>query len=282
MIILRLFSKKKEDNGSNVIKTTGTIGAGLGIGKLGQRAVKQSGEKLKKDLIEDFKDSNLKKENKKLLDELAKDAKRQGTDVKHLTRAGYIDPKTKKEVIEDPRILSRHSYYDRKKDLIVSGDRADIFAHELGHSKHYKGRDGSRLGKIAHKLHGNHPSMMSLAGLSGFTSGVLSGMVEDNDSVGKGAKRLNTATGYLPAALTLTGLGAEIAATKRGFKALKSHGASKEYLEMAKKSMKHARNTYIGSSALSFGITTASRSTGKAVGRYVAKKEKESKEKKQL
>lgn len=282
MILLRMFSRKekKKNEDSRVIGTVGAIGAGVGLGKLGKHVIKHNGSKLDKSLLEDFKSSKLKEENKRLLDSLIREAEGQGTNVETIERAGYINPKTKKKVVEDLRLRSKHSSYNARRDEIVAGDRADVFAHELGHSKHFKGRDGSRLGKIAHRFHGNHLPMVPVAAIGSFNSGVLSGMIEDDDNIRKGVKRLNTASGYLPAALTLTGLGAEIAATKRGLKALKSHGASKEYLEMAKKSMKQARNTYIGSSVLSLGTTVAGRAAGKAVGRKIAKKEKESKEKK--
>lgn len=282
MILLRMFSKKEKnkDRDSKAAGTIGIIGAGIGVSELGKHTIKHNVSKLDKSFLEDFKSSKLKKENKRLLDSLIREAEGQGTNVETIERAGYINPKTKKEVVEDPRLRSRHSSYNVRRDEIVSGDRADVFAHELGHSKHFKGRDGSRLGKIAHRLHGNHLPMIPLGIATGFSTGVASGMAEDDDNIRKSVKRLNTATGYLPAALTLTGLGAEIAATKRGLKALKSHGASKEYLEMAKKSLKQARNTYVGSSVLSLGSTVASRAAGKAVGRKIAKKEKESKEKK--
>ena len=171
-----------------------------------------------------------------------------------------INPKTK-EILEEE---------------IGSSAYAGTLAHELGHSRHFKGRDGSKLGKLAHKLDNTtrNPKVSTTALIgSGLVSGIRAGMKKEKDEKVSTLNKLTPAlTG---AAVFLPTVGAEIAASRRGYKLLKKSGASNEYLKHHTKNMKAALGTYLTSAGYKTVVSGyGSREFGKLIGREIAADQK--------
>ena len=283
MILLRkYFSKKSAEDEleSNLVK--------VGIGAAGFGAANSAlGQELKKDTSSE----GIKREGKILTEKLKKIAEKQGTTViekesPEIIRDLYLkeNPNATKEEIN--RVVNRYlklpsPYYSPNKvnehiNISKMPGRADVFAHELGHSQHHHGRDGSKLGKLAHKLDNTtrNPkvSTTALAG-SGLVSGIRAGMKKEKDEKVSTLNKLTPAlTG---AAVFLPTVGAEIAASRRGYKLLKKSGASNEYLKHHTKNMKAALGTYLTSAGYKTVVTGyGSREFGKLIGRGIAADQK--------
>lgn len=102
--------------------------------------------------------------------------------------------------------------------------------------------------------------------VTGMNSGILSGVKEQK---GEKDPAWAKALGYTPLLLTGNTMISEIAASKKGLKALKKAGASEEYLKVARKSLKAAGGTYAGALAAGTGTIVAGRVVGKHIGRKI-------------
>lgn len=128
-------------------------------------------------------------------------------------------------------------------------------AHEIGHSDYTNGRVKGLEGKIGKALHSYKSSRVApyikkgtkiavpviTGALVGTSIGPGAGLAEVSGNVvkGLGVTLLSSGLSELPE------LGCEYYATKRGLDILKESGASKEYLEAAKRSLKAARGSYV-------------------------------------
>ena len=141
------------------------------------------------------------------------------------------------------------------KDQIVIGQdsgNAAFLAHELGHAQHYEGRSKDILGKVAHKLRApsnmatsmsNNPVGNSILAADGFRRGKNSVYTDEDGKIKiKKSKALKSAavSGIMIAPL----LGAEAAASVKGFRTMKKLGASKELLKAARRDLGNAYGTY--------------------------------------
>lgn len=184
-----------------------------------------------------------------------------------------IDPKTKEILREE----------------IDSSAYAGTLAHELGHSRHYMGRDGNKLGKLAHKTSGKIndtneilrkkkvPKVESMVASGvGFASGYKAGKDGKDSALNVIAPGAAALISHAPA------LTKEISATREGYKLLKKSGASKKFLKGYKKTMGHAAGTYASLAIPTLGLAYGSRLVGKVVGSEVrkSKERKENKKKK--
>lgn len=166
-------------------------------------------------------------------------------------------------------------------DHSLSDPTADL-AHELGHSMHVSGRNGSKVGKIAHKLKhrideldrktmkslGTNNSFKVGAGI-GVTGGLLSGIKAGRDEKkGKKESVLNKLAPYAaPLAYKTPELVSEFEASRQGLKLLKKVGASKEYRKAARKTMGAAFGTYASALAAPLLAGYGARQVGKVIGR---------------
>ena len=275
MIILRQRSysnRDKDDSTSNLEKAIagGTLAVGGGVA--GDISNLHLGRAYNKGKIRQV--VNNYDENANLLRKLKEIGEKDGIEISispcssstgSYTRA--INPKTK-EIL---------------REKIDSSAYAGTLAHELGHSRHYRGRDGSKLGKLAHKASGKiydaneilrknkAPRIESIAASGvGFASGYKAG-VDGKDSA------LNIAA---PGAVALMShapdITKEIAASRRGYKLLKKSGASEKFLKGYKKTLGAAAGTYAATAIPTLGLAYGSRLAGKAVGNE-ARKNKEKK-----
>lgn len=170
---LRLFAKSK-DNTELTAKDAISVGMvpivltqpeqNLPTGILGKKFYKKYKSKVE--------ELGKHKENKRLIEELVKDARKQKTAVhfvKNKTGSFYNPDALNKEVINDAykkskknlqkndlRSLEDMLVYSKARksadNIVLDTKEAATLAHELGHSKHYRGRGGSKIGKLAHKL----------------------------------------------------------------------------------------------------------------------------------
>lgn len=174
-------------------------------------------------------------------------------------------------------------------DHSLSDPTADL-AHELGHSMHVSGRNGSKVGKIAHKLKhrideldrktmkslGTNNSFKVGAGIGtglGVTGGLLSGIKAGRDEKkGKKESVLNKLAPYAaPIAYKTPELVSEFEASRQGLKLLKKVGASKEYRKAARKTMGAAFGTYASALAAPLLAGYGARQAGKVIGRRTVK-----------
>ena len=179
-------------------------------------------------------------------------------------------------------------------------------AHELGHSKHYHGRNGSMVGKVAHKLRHSQDNLESkllnkvneskfvndrnIALKSshirkgiGATSGLLSG-IHSGRKKAKGEKEsVAEKTSWTAPTLAYSApkLISEAEASRQGLKMLKEAGASKKFLRKSAKNLAVAHGTYGSSLIYPLAIGYGSRQAGKIIGgATVNKKDKKKFEKK--
>ena len=200
---------------------------------------------------------------------------------------------------------------NKSKDLIQIADESfdkntssiDL-AHELGHSKHFHERDGSKVGKIAHKLNFsqrnlenkllkkvNDSKFMNDKNITlnsshiqkgiGATSGLLSG-IHSGRKKAKGEKE-NIADKTSWAIPTLAYKAPEMIkeaeASRQGLKMLKEAGASKKFMRRSAKNLAMAHGTYGSGLIYPLAIAYGGRQAGKIVGGATVKKNKEDKKK---
>lgn len=123
----------------------------------------------------------------------------------------------------------------------------DVLAHELGHAEHViKKGSGGKVGKVAHRMAGNYAAAPKYASMG---LGAVSGYInEKNRQKGKNKKinKFNRYSDYVvPAAMTAGLLVSEAAASKKGLKLMKEAGANKEVMDLGKKRLRSAWNTYV-------------------------------------
>lgn len=280
------FSKKernKEHKSKDGTKEK-LIGGGLILG--GVVGNKVTGNKAANMLMK--KDTE---EGKQLLQKLKKTAEDQGTKVSHTIEGnslygskgthkfkkvlGKLSPEAE-DVLDN--ILGEPG---KAGDSINSVKRADIFAHELGHSKHFQGRDGSKVGKIAHKLMvpskvlTTTPIGLGISIANGYSSGKKAAEAEAKGEKESTWNKVRAAA--VPAAVSAPLLAAEGAASLKGLKELKKAGASKNYLKSSKKNLALALGTYATVPLITTGLGVAARGVGKSVTRSKLKMEKRKK-----
>ena len=276
MILLRQKSysdKDKDDSTSNLEKAI--AGGALAVGG------KIVGDKSNNYLVKAYDKSKIRQvvnnydENANLLRKLKEIGEKDGIKINispYSTSTGAyskaINPKTK-EILEEE---------------IDSSAYAGTLAHELGHSRHFKGRDGSKLGKLAHKtsrkiydaneiLRKNKaPKVESMAASGvGFTSGYKAGKDGKDSALNVIAPGAAALISHSPE------LTKEIAATREGYKLLKKSGASKKFLKGYKKTLGRAAGTYAVTAVPTLGLAYGSRFIGKAVGNEVRKNKEKKK-----
>lgn len=265
---------KKEDKRDvtklSVLAGSGAVGTGLVLGN--KDRLSKYLDKKGEEFASSFQP--VSHETPELMKKLHDVAKRQGTKIENSNN------RFNSYYLKDLRGI----YGDdgsRAKDLVKVGavgkDQASILAHELGHSKHYYGRDGSKIGKLAHKLRDKQGDLNIKTGLSnglvqhglgvigGFASGIKAGRDEKK---GKKESILNK-VGYVaaPLAYNTPTLVSEFEASRQGLKMLKKAGASKAYQRIARKNL----GTYLGvyASRLTTPILAGygARQAGKVIGR---------------
>jgi hypothetical protein len=187
--------------------------------------------------------------------------------------------KKKKEILKYE--LDRHRAVLKTKGkggFIVDKDlkSGSILSHEMGHEYYQNGEGKKKLGGILHKGKSskllNNTKVKRLGTLSAFVSGMNAAKHEKEGTEEEKISKY----GYLvlPGARTITTVGSEAAASHRGLKLLKKHGASKKALKKSRKSLATALGTYIGSSVFDLGTSYLSRSAGKGVGKLIYKEDK--------
>ena len=227
--------------------------------------------------------SGLSEENKKIVEKLSKSASDQNTyigevNIKH---NGFYSP------IANKKSPGSKDFIHLKKEYPASGV---VLSHELGHSKHYYGRNGSKIGKIAHDLRsriggiesgiseisGIRPHELSNAGgtILGLASGINAGRKE-----AKGEKEgIVSKTSILaPLAIKTPQLVSEFEASRQGMKLLKKAGASKKYRKLAGKSLSGMLGTYAADALIPVALGYGARQLGKVVGKEIGREELEKK-----
>lgn len=134
------------------------------------------------------------------------------------------------------------SYYMPAGDAITVGRRADLLAHEYGHSQYSAGRGGI-VGRTAHKLYLPSKILGTVNPIS------VSVSVLGSALPGSAAKKLTA----LSAASGVPLLVAEAAASRKGYEALRELGASDEYLKNTRRNLFNAWSTYAGDVGTNIG-----------------------------
>lgn len=188
-----------------------------------------------------------------------------------------------KDAIKDAKsVLNSKDYIQIDSSKIDAGAS---MAHELGHSMHFHGRDGSKVGKLAHKLNHklkhvtqkvaektnsnyNKVSKNTVLGL-GVTGGLLSGIKAGRDEKkGKKESALNKIGSVAaPIAYKAPELVSEFEASRQGMKLLKKAGASKRYRRASLKNLGAAGGTYAAGLVTPVLAGYGARQVGKVIGR---------------
>ncbi len=273
---------KKEDKRDltklSVLAGSGAVGTGLVLGN--KDRLRKYIENKDDRLASSFQP--VSHETPELMKKLRDVAKKQGTEIRN------TNDKFNSYYVRD----SRWIYGDnrpRVKDLVnvEAGvkNKAAILAHELGHSKHYYGRDGSKIGKLAHKLMDKQFDLDVKTGLSydsvqhglgvigGFASGIKAGR---DKKKGKKESILNK-VGYtaVPIAYHTPTLVSEFEASRQGLKMLKKAGASKAYQGLARKNLGVYLGSYVSRLATPILAGYGARQVGKIIGRRTVKDNKD-------
>lgn len=164
-------------------------------------------------------------------------------------------------------------------------------AHEVGHSEHYRGRTGSKVGKAAHtvdnalsrrvkgkplqdritkSIRGN----TALAGV-GFANGLNAERKKQ-----RGEKRSiynNIGSAVIPLAIVSPKVMKEAAASKKAVKMMKELGASKELIDQSKVKLGHALDTYKTTASIPVISSVLGDVSGRAYGKLSKKGKKEKK-----
>lgn len=156
-----------------------------------------------------------------------------------------------------------------KSGYIIDKDykRGDILSHELGHG-HYYEKGSKKLGGILHKIRHNRLSNNVGLGLAGsLASGINAARHEKNGTEEEKISKY----GYLvqPGVRNIALVGSEAAASHKGLKLLKKHGASKKALKESRGNLGKALGTYAGLAAFDLGTNVAARGLGKYIGRKI-------------
>ena len=188
------------------------------------------------------------------------------------------------------QILESKDFIKLNKNSKTSGI---TLSHELGHSRHFHGRGGSRIGKVAHDLRsriggiesgiseisGIRPHELSNAGgtILGLASGINAGRKE-----AKGEKEgIVSKTSILaPLAIKTPQLVSEFEASRQGMKMLKNASASKKYRKLAGKSLASMLGTYAADALTPVALGYGARQVGRLIGKKIGREELEKKNKK--
>lgn len=280
MILLRkLFSKnKKEDQGSPKAGIGKKLLAGSGLG-IGAIAV-NDGTSVVSNKLADSMGKITATDNNTVKEKLLKEAKKQGTRVvkdssigDNAAYTGTKEGKAARNTIakiakylrkEDSGNLAQNlndagkkvgTWKHLGKDRIILGDGfqdADILSHELGHSKHYRGRSKNVIAVAAHNTMPVSKLAMSplgtgLSAIHGFKAGQKT---VKNKRAGKKDSTWNKVrAAAIPAAMVAPVLIAEGSASLKGLKMMKNAGASKELMKQSRKRLAQAYGTYASKSA---------------------------------
>lgn len=204
------------------------------------------------------------------------------------------DPSLKGTIHEGDRkalnkaIKNAKSVLNAKDYVQIDSNKIDAgagLAHELGHSMHYHGRGGSKMGKLAHKLNrsikgvnqkiaektnSNFHKVSRNTGIGlGVTGGLLSGIKAGRDEKqGKKESILNKVGSVAaPLAYKAPELVSEFEASRQGMKLLKQVGANKAYRKAALKNLGAAWGTYAAGLVTPVLAGYGARQVGKVIGR---------------
>jgi hypothetical protein len=291
--------KKKEKNSSKEL----VVGAGLGIGGYGankyfhgkMKDIQKKGiskeqadlyEKLKKTTKSKIDDSGefkiMGEKNACYVPEHENNKKLSKYTDEQIDRA--YDDAIKKELEKNPhkyptekhkQLLKENANSQKKvaklrgkSGYIIDKDykRGDILSHELGHGHYHKKEGSKKLGGVLHKLRGNKVINHTGLGLAGsLASGINAAKHEKNGTEEEKISKY----GYLvqPGARNISLVGSEAAASHKGMKLLKKHGASKKALKESRGNLGKALGTYAGVAAFDLGTNVAARGLGKYIGR---------------
>ena len=253
-----LFSKNRDLEAAATLTAGGIVANGAGV-----KILKQQGK-------------NVKEESKEISKKLTEEAERQGTKVykTSVDRSHYANPK----VVELIRGKGIKIAGGKAGDYIASDpNRADVLAHELGHSKHSAGRSGSVLGKAAHKAYTpskelmSSPAGLAVSYINGYKSGVNSARAERE---GKKESIVNKVrTPALSIGMASPVLVSEFEASRQGLKAMKRAGASSKLINDSRLRLAAAGGTY----AAVAGINAGAGYLGRYQGKKSVKKNKKKK-----
>lgn len=214
------------------------------------------------------------KEGKKVVgDYINKFGKTRNADkIKNLKKQNKESDKSAKEYINElkNRLNSVDSIHTPNND-------ASTLAHELGHSKYYRGRSKG-FGEKIHKLSGITDDWKNAAIISsGFASGLGSyaNKVEGKkeSKISKYAPIISSVVMKAPTLLS------EACASHEGYKRLKDLGASDEFLKNYKKDLGYSLGTYATGILTDTGKGYVARQAGKLLGRGIHALDKSNKNK---
>lgn len=149
---------------------------------------------------------------------------------------------------------------DGRKFGVITADRGDSLAHELGH-EHFLRKDAKGIGKLAHKLDIGSDKHPYLTFASGATSGIAAGINKAHkETKGEKESTLNKLSPALTSlAVSSPMLVAEAAASKHGMKLIKNAGATRRYQKAARRNLIKAWGTYATVPAIASGMGYATK-----------------------
>lgn len=282
--------RKKKDKGKKINKDK-ALGYGIVAGGLAGNTVHG---------MMFYKDSKHKDENAKLSKKLLEDAKSKNVEVldrypvkeleidKIKTGWKWLDKKDLAKKIEKKlqnRFDNMGPFYDSSNDRVITNnvDKAEALAHELGHRHYIKEKGSEKLGRTSHKAYlklGGGLEHTVVSPMAGIVTGKAAGKNkarreergEKESTLGKIAPIVTPIMAATP------GLIAEAAASRRGIKMLKSHGASKEFIKESRKKLGHAFGTYASMSAVNAGVGEISKGRAYKKEKKKIEREKEKRE----
>jgi hypothetical protein len=243
-----LFSKNRDLEAAAALTAGGIVANDAGV-----RILKKQGR-------------GVKEESKEISKKLAEEAERQGTKVykTSVERSHYANPKVVK-LIRGKGIKIAGG---KAGDYIASDpNRADVLAHELGHSKHSAGRSGSIIGKAAHKAYSpskaflHSPAGLAASYINGYKSGVNSARAEREGKKESVANKVRTPA--LSVGVASPVLVSEFEASRQGLKAMRRAGASSKLIKDAKLRLAAAGGTYATVAGINAGAGYLGRHQGK-------------------
>lgn len=190
------------------------------------------------------------------------------------------------------------NYYGRGKtksgksieliNLDAKNLNAATIAHEVGHSEHYKGRSGGKVGKLAHNIDATLSKPLkgkavrdrltkSLKGNTAFAGvGFANGLNAERKKQRGEERNIYNKIGSaaIPLALISPRIMKEAAASKKGLKMMKELGASKELIDQSKKKLGRALNTYTTSSSAPVVSSVLGDVSGRVYGKLTKEKKK--------
>lgn len=291
MIVQRMFSSKSNKDKEDSYKKDLAIAAGLTGGTVATNIGTLP-------ILNGSDNPEIQKESEKIAKKLIEKAKKQGTNVHDAPNAGKSHYLKRRQIKNVRRALKKLAPKSEKWEKIVEEntkspsfgkagdyvytptDRAEILAHELGHSTQaVKGRGGSKLGRLAlkaympSKLITASPIGPALSFANGYQSGKIAKRKEDKGEKEGAFNKIRTAA--LPAAAAAPMLATEADASIQGMKMLKKAGASKALRRYAGKTLLGAGLTYAGLAGAGIGAGYLGRAVGKrAEAKKIKEKEK--------